>query len=607
MRVQKRVRAYVHLNEIILNTWRVLQFLFVSVLLIESSYAATDSQSLNNQPVDSAWYYHLGDLNIAHDGSWQTEEVIWYKTESPETFSDRSTEKIVWIKTDLPSGDWRDPYLFISSVDLTLQVFFKGKMIYYFGEIDKDGNSQFEGWPWHAIPLPKDYDAESLYFRVYSDYPFIGLAGDIQIGNRFELLEQIYQGGAAGLLFVLMVLIIGVISTAIGLIKKDRKAAISTGVLSFNLSLMMFAENELSQVAYYDPLFWRYIAAFTYFLIPALLAIVISAWVKDKSPFVARSVRNVSFIFFFGVAGLSYFSDFNFVNAYPPFDVLFILLVTTLLFGYVDKFRVLGVPGILMACGVVALFGSLLIDMLNAHGFISWIGHVGQWGLILFTLASFLIYLVQDWHQQIDLSELTDKLETKVMKRTEQLQASEEKLKCLAREDYLTKLLNRRAFTEMAKDVIAQAGIEQKPLSLVLFDLDLFKRVNDQYGHRVGDLVLKAIADVIRQTCREGELICRFGGEEFVVLLPATNATFAQTLVKRLRSSISEMEVIENGEPIKVTASFGLISLSENLISHRSPEAILERLLAEADKIMYEAKEAGRDEIKFLELRDVVA
>jgi len=579
----------------------------LNVSFIDSSYAEKNTQALTNKVVDSEWFYHLGDLNLDPvTSTWHTEDVIWQKAESPESFPGRSTEKIVWVKTDLPSGDWRDPYLFISSVDLTLQVFFQDKIIYHFGEIGNDGSSQFAGWPWHAIRLPKGYHADSIYFRVYSDYPYIGLAGDILIGDRFELLDQIYKGGIAGLSFVLMVLIIGVISTAIGLIKKDRKAAISTGVLSFNLGLMMFAENELSQVLYFDPLLWRYIAAFTYFLIPALLAIVISAWLKDKSPFVARSVRNISLLFFVGVAGLSYFTEFSFVNAYPYFDVLFIVLVTTLLLGYVNEFRLLGVPGMLMAFGVVTLFGSSLIDMLSAHGFISWIGRVGQWGLILFTLASFLIYLVQDWHQQIDLSELTNKLETKVMKRTEQLQASEEKLKSLAREDYLTKLLNRRAFTEMAREVIAQGSIDQKPLSLVLFDLDLFKRVNDQYGHRVGDLVLKAIADVIRQTCRDGELICRFGGEEFVILLPATHVKFAQALVERLRCSISEMEVIEKGEAIKVTASFGLISLSENALAHQSSEVVLERLLAEADKIMYEAKEAGRDEVKFLELSDLL-
>jgi len=583
--------------------------LFICLFIIFTTYCSQSyAQPSEYRALDSTWSYHLGDLpRDSTNGQWQPESGVWSETASPDSFPKRTDEHIVWLKTNLPKGSWRDPYLFISSIDLSVQVFIGQQQIYRFGDIDEDGNGQFAGWPWHAIELPRSYDQDFVYFRVYSDYPFIGLAGDILIGERFELLDRVYREGATGLSFVLVILLIGAISMIMGLIKHDRKAAISTGVLSFNLSLMMFSENELSQVLFYEPLMWRYIAAFSYFLIPALLAILISAWLKNNTLAVANGVRNISFLFTFSVAGLSLLTDFSFINAYPYFDVLFIVLVSGLVIAYLRDFIRLGVPGMLMATGIIGLFGSLVLDMLSAHGFITWIGHTGQWGLILFTLASFLIYLVQDWSQQIDLAELTHKLETKVLKRTEQLQASQEKLERLATEDYLTKLLNRRSFTELAKQEITLAKRSDKPLSLVLFDLDLFKRVNDQYGHKVGDLVLTSISKVVRNTCREGELICRFGGEEFVVLLPGTNATFARSLVERLRVAISEMEVANGDDTIKVTASFGLITLPEHTLPTQDPQQILERLLAEADKIMYEAKEAGRDEVRYFALGEAAS
>jgi len=250
----------------------------------------------------------------------------------------------------------------------------------------------------------------------------------------------------------------------------------------------------------------------------------------------------------------------------------------------------------------MALFIALLIDMLNAHGFITWIGHAGQWGLILFTLASLVIYLVQDWQQQISLHTLTQELESQVKIRTSELEASQEKLKKLAREDYLTGLLNRRAFTESALIEVANAMRHQRPISLLLFDLDHFKDINDVYGHGIGDLVLKAIAATSKETCRNGELICRYGGEEFVILLHATDKEFAQLFANRLRDALKEIEIQANKQLVKVTASFGLITINCLNSSTASPAQIVDRLLAEADKMMYEVKVTGRDGVKTLEI-----
>jgi len=587
-------------------SWLILlPILFLSfVFFCESSRASPPSEQTPPQELRGDWFYHWGDLpKNSGTHQWNYSHASWKKIDFPESIPGRSDESIVWIKIDLPSGNWRDPYLFVSAVDLTMQVFQNDDEIYHFGEIDTQGNSKFEGWPWHAFRLPENYDQHTLYFRIFSDYSFIGLSGEVSIGNKFGLLDDVYRRGIAGLSFILVVLLVGIISTVMGVIKKDRAVAISTGLLSFNLAIMMFSENELSQVVLFEPLLWRYIAAFSYFLIPAFLSVIVLLWLKEKPPLIARSVLAITLLFCFSVAGLDFFSEFNFVNAYPYFDGLFIVLVLALLAGCAKQFIKNGITGGLMTFGILALFVSLLLDMLSAHGLISWIGRAGQWGLLLFTIASLGIYLVRDWQQQIALAGLTQQLESKIAVRTSELQDSQKKLEQLAREDFLTGLLNRRAFTEMAIVEGTNAIRHHRPISLLLVDLDHFKDVNDKYGHAVGDLVLKAVSSTCKDTCRDGELVCRYGGEEFVILLHDTYAKSAKTLSSRLCEAIKKIRVQTDIGPIKITASFGLISLTVSEPDQKSTAQVVEHLLTEADKLMYEVKIAGRDGVKSLEVK----
>jgi diguanylate cyclase (GGDEF)-like protein len=570
------------------------------------SLSHADVPKLDDSPevLRGNWYYHWGDLpRDPASGQWQYQGSDWIKTDFPAGMPGRNGNNIVWVKIDLPKGSWRDPSLFISSVDLTFEVFHNNLKIYGFGEIDAQGNSAFEGWPWHVFELPSDYAQHTLYFRIFSDYPWVGLSGEASIGNTLTLLGSIYRSGSTGLFFVLFILFVGFISTIMGVIKKDRAVALSTGLLSFNLAIMMFAENELSQVVLFEPLLWRYIAAFCYFLVPGFLAIIVLAWLKEKPPLIARIVLVISLAFAVGVAALSIFTDFNFVNAYPYFDGLFIILALTLLSGCVRQFNKKGVTGKLMTLGILALFVSLTIDMLHAHGLIAWIGRTGQWGLVFFTLASLAIYLVRDGQQQIALGLLTQELESQVRARTSELEASQDKLLKMAREDFLTGLLNRRAFAESAANEVANAMRHNRPISLLLFDLDEFKDINDAHGHAVGDLILKGVADASKATCRHGELVCRYGGEEFVILLHATDKEFAAVFANRLRGAISEIEIPVNDQIIRVSASFGLVTINCDVSNVETPEKLVERLLAEADRVMYQVKIAGKDGVKSVELK----
>jgi len=164
-----------------------------------------------------------------------------------------------------------------------------------------------------------------------------------------------------------------------------------------------------------------------------------------------------------------------------------------------------------------------------------------------------------------------------------------------ARADAKTGLLNAATWEREAGAEIARAVRTSSPLAVALLDLDRFKQINDTYGHLVGDEVLRAIAATMSGLLREYDLAGRFGGEEFVMLLPQTRATDAFRIAERVRGCIARLPIITPaGEQVHVTASIGVAALDAG--SSRE----LTDLLAAADAALYRAKASGRDQVQMI-------
>ena len=158
----------------------------------------------------------------------------------------------------------------------------------------------------------------------------------------------------------------------------------------------------------------------------------------------------------------------------------------------------------------------------------------------------------------------------------------------LAQRDPLTGLHNRRGFLDQALPVFATAARNARPVSAVVIDIDHFKRINDRHGHAGGDLTLVDVAERIRNACRSGDIVARWGGEEFVMLLPETDSAQACALAERLREAFAHAPVpLGDGQAVAITASFG-VAVREGPMS-------LDQLLQAADSALYQAKDAGRD------------
>ncbi len=155
--------------------------------------------------------------------------------------------------------------------------------------------------------------------------------------------------------------------------------------------------------------------------------------------------------------------------------------------------------------------------------------------------------------------------------------------------DAMTKLFNHNYFIKRLEEEIFLARKYSTKLSLIMFDIDHFKKVNDTYGHQVGDLVLIEVANILQDNIRLTDIAGRYGGEEFGVILPNTNLKMAKVIAERLRENIAGRKIISLDKVINVTSSFG--------VAEFKVEETTEQLLYRADKMLYTAKNMGRNRV----------
>ncbi len=166
----------------------------------------------------------------------------------------------------------------------------------------------------------------------------------------------------------------------------------------------------------------------------------------------------------------------------------------------------------------------------------------------------------------------------------------EEKVE-MAITDALTGLHNRHYMERHMQALVAEADQKQKPLSLLVSDIDYFKSINDTYGHNVGDIVLQEFANRLKSNARSMDLVCRFGGEEFVIVMPDTDLALAYTIAERLRKAVADTPfTVDEKRKVDITASMGIAALEAQ---EDTPIKLLER----ADKALYQAKRDGRNRV----------
>ncbi|NOR70306.1 MAG: diguanylate cyclase [Methylomarinum sp.] len=161
----------------------------------------------------------------------------------------------------------------------------------------------------------------------------------------------------------------------------------------------------------------------------------------------------------------------------------------------------------------------------------------------------------------------------------------------MAYTDPLTQTNNRTAFDNSLSREIQLANRNSRPLSIIFFDIDHFKNINDTYGHECGDIALSTAANCIKEALRDSDIVFRYGGEEFVILLSDTDLNGAKVIAERIRQQIENHRLAYNMEILKLTASLGISSLRGN----DNKDSFIKR----ADNAMYRAKDNGRNQVQF--------
>jgi diguanylate cyclase (GGDEF)-like protein len=231
------------------------------------------------------------------------------------------------------------------------------------------------------------------------------------------------------------------------------------------------------------------------------------------------------------------------------------------------------------------LFGVLVFTAFCINDILIDMARIESMRLLPFGFAAVMVSMAVSLGNRF--TDMLNDLERKVEERTAELADANAHLSRAALIDSLTGVYNRRGFTELAREELQRALRSGRGFSVVLVDIDRFKAFNDSWGHACGDHVLQRAARLFIQQSRDIDRVGRWGGEEFILLLPETRESGAAALAERLRSALARNIFEFEGERVNVTATFGIAS-------HR-PGEILEHCIARADAAMYRGKDRGRN------------
>ncbi|MCC7096480.1 MAG: GGDEF domain-containing protein [Thermomonas sp.] len=267
-----------------------------------------------------------------------------------------------------------------------------------------------------------------------------------------------------------------------------------------------------------------------------------------------------------------------FMQVLSAFAVLFLLAAMARAF---DSSRSGDGESRVLAYGLGMLFVTLIYDMLSELQVLARVEGMPVLGFsVLYVAAARALSLRYD-REYHELQTLRHELELHVHQRTKELETANRRLDLLSRTDALTGLDNRRSFLEEAAK-----RLRRHPAAMLMIDIDHFKQVNDTHGHDAGDAALRAVADVLHRGLREGDLLARWGGEEFVAMIDAEHAI---ETAERLRTAVAAAPVEIGGMALQLSASFGVARSAAG----NAPDAII----AAADRALYRAKQSGRNRV----------
>lgn len=519
------------------------------------------------------WEYKWGDSPFENNiplWTLNSEDFSWQEIEYPSNPDNRNGQTNVWYRVKLPDVLPNDPNLYIVSIDLISQVYIDNKQIYHFGEFNKEGKGEYKGWPWHLIPLSQNDAGKYIYFRIFSNYEDIGLFGEIFITSKGDLYEKMLSFDIPKIMVGSVSIFVSILFLLTFLSKFKRFELFILGLLFLTQGLNVLFSAKILEIFFFYPLLKQYILAIAFFFFPIGMALFMDKTINRNIPLnLIKRIWQIHLVYLVGAIFGSLLGFFTLPSTYEFFDIFYNFITLPILTIFMIYFFFTGdkeTKIITFSFFIISLYW--VYSSLIASGLVPWEEYPSD-------IAIFICLLLLSYS-------MVNKLNY-----TRELEEAKEELTVLSTTDYLTKLNNRKNIDSILKMNENLYKRYKDDFSVILLDIDDFKKVNDTYGHLVGDNVLIEFANILTKFTRQTDIVGRWGGEEFIIICPKTNIDDVLILAENLKHKISS----HNFQTVGVkTASIGITSFKEN-------DTITE-FLARVDDAMYLAKSNGKNRIE---------
>lgn len=512
---------------------------------------------------------------------WQTESAAaegteWHPFEFPHTPPVEGNEDKVWLKTILPQELPHDASLLIQTRDQAFEVWLDDMCIYKYGELQPAFMSY--GQRWHIVPVPADGGGKELRIHAYSATAHsLGYFGKVWLDSDVDQVLRIFRQDVpyamniplAGFMLVMML----IYATSPAAPKRLYKSFIAFMAVFF---IWMICATNSKQYLLDAPVFWRFVMQLAEYLLPLLANLVIFQVVDRPYKRIVRGTVIIYVLLLLGTV-LVELAGFNGMSrGQAPFYALLPLLEGIALYAIWRSAHQGNMYARAVSVPLVFMAGAGTLDGLSLYG--HWFVMEGY--MLPYTTLSLCVFVVFIVRHQI-MRERT------LMSRNSGLEQEVTQAMEKATKDNLTKCYNRNKLEAVLAEEIFRHQKEEEPFSVIMLDIDFFKRVNDTYGHEVGDAVLAGFAKVIRGNIKKKDLFVRWGGEEFLILFQHCTGVETMQIAERLRRRVEEAEIYEH---IKITCSIGVASW------HGVTDSSTQ-LLKRVDDALYMAKRTGRNRV----------
>jgi diguanylate cyclase (GGDEF)-like protein len=549
--------------------------------------------------LDGAWQFKPGD-----DPSWASpslDDRAWSTIQVPKSWGRQGYADVygmAWYRTRVrvPWPADQPLALALGKIDSAYEVYVGGRRLGGAGRLPPSPAMEYDRHRLFVVPASTREPDGSLVvaLRVWrADGKSAGAAGPVE--GRFELgpIERVTEHAlfeeSWQLALVLLFAAVGVFHLALRLLRPGTAAYGWFGLLAIESAVYAFLRSQWKYLLLDDFVALKKTEHLMIYLVPATFLQFL--WVFFGRP-VPKAVRALQVAVLLGGAVMMAAPGLDVaLQALPMIQVAAFVAAASGTIFIVPLVRAGDPEARLLGFGAVCVVLTIASDFLTERNVVV-APRMVVYGFAVLVFGMSLA-LANRFHRVLaEVDTLRRGLEQRVDERTQELSAAYSQMEALALHDGLTGLLNRRALQDRAHAVLAAARRQRAPFALALIDIDHFKRVNDTCGHLAGDEVLGEVARRLAAGVRGPDDVGRWGGEEFLMLLPDADETAAVAVAERLRAAV-EVPVQTAVGPVSVTVSIGVAAVA-------APElgtARLDVLVREADAALYRAKAAGRNRV----------